>query len=285
MTKKQAFSLFLAVLLCLLFLSGCKKEAPLPSPSADPHEGMIYVEESDGSGQWISDYTNLKPAAYEAALFVPDGEYINYADSGLQTLRGIDVSAYQGQIDWAAVAADGVDFAMIRAGYRGYTQGMLYEDELCRQNIEGALANGIRVGLYWFSQALTEREARAEARTVLEIAKDYDITMPIAFDWEHIGTDKARTDRLTPRELTNCALAFCQAVEEAGYTPAVYFYTSLGYAFYELDRLAAYDFWLADPGDKPQFYYDFAMWQYSYTATVPGIEAEVDLNLSFKTYE
>ena len=246
---------------------------------------MVFVEDASG-GRWVRLYDNLPVANFNHNLFKPDGEYINYTDGSVETLRGIDVSSHQGEIDWAAVKADGVDFAMIRACYRGYTEGGLFEDELCRQNIEGALANGIRVGLYAFSQAIDTAEAQEEAAFLLAIARNYEITMPLVFDWEHIGGgETARTDGLAYETITDCAIAFCQAVQQAGFTPMVYFYKSLGYEVYDLGRLADYDFWLADIGSSPEFYYAFSMWQYTDSAAVSGISGTVDLNLCFKTYE
>lgn len=279
---KKTAALFLYLLSALLLFSACGR-APA-QVSTDPHEGEIFVEDESG-GRWIPLYEDLPAAAYDSNLFYADGEYINYGDADLEALRGIDVSSHQGEIDWAAVRADGVDFAMIRACYRGYTEGGLFEDEFCRKNIEGALANGIQVGLYAFSQAVSPEEAVEEAQLCLSIAADYAITMPIVFDWEHIGGgEQARTDGLPAAQITDCAIAFCSTVQEAGFVPMVYFYESLGYDVYDLGRLADYDFWLADPGETPGFYYNFSMWQYSFTAAVSGIEGDVDLNLCFKDF-
>ncbi len=286
MSIKKCLGCLCCLLALALLFSGCRRggSAVEESPSPDPHEGMVFVEDEDG-GRWIPLYENLPVAAFDGELFSFDGAYINYNDKNIETLRGIDVSSHQKEIDWAAVRAEGIDFAMIRAIYRGYTEGGLFEDELCRANIEGALENGIRVGLYGFSQAITPEEAVEEAEQLLAIAGEYEITMPIVFDWEHIGTEAARTDELSPEQITDCCIAFCDTVAAAGYRPMVYFYKSLGYEVYDLGRLAGYDFWLADPGDKPGFYYDFAMWQYAYDASIPGIETDVDLNLCFRPYE
>lgn len=287
MLKNRFLSAITSISLMLFVLTGCGRDEPPAADSleADPHEGQIFVDNGAEGGKWVPFYEDLPVAAWDDTLFYSDGAFIAYGGE-VQTTRGIDVSSHQGEIDWAEVAAAGVEFAMIRVCYRGYSEGGLYEDELARENIEGALANGLRVGVYCFSQAMNVYEAREEAELTLSIIQDYDISMPVVFDWEHIGgVEAARTDGMDYELITGCCIKFCSIIKEAGYTPMVYFYESLGYDTYDLGRLSAFDFWLADPGSRPAFYYDFAMWQYSYTASVPGIQGEVDLNLCFNTYE
>ena len=142
----------------------------------------------------------------------------NYVvDNQVTSFRGIDVSSFQGTIDWNKVKAAGVDFAMIRVGYRGYGTGAMMLDDNFDVNIQGALDAGIKVGVYFFSQAITEEEAVEEARFVLEHIKDYDITYPVAYDMELITHDTARTDTLTGRQITDHTIAFCEAIKSAGY--------------------------------------------------------------------
>ncbi len=205
-----------------------------------------------------------------------------YEKDGVQAKTGVDVSFYQQEIDWQAVAADGIDFAIIRLGYRGYTEGGLMMDERFEANIQGALDAGLEVGIYFFSQAITPQEAEAEAAFVLNAIEDYQVTGPIAFDWEPITSGQnARTDGLTGEMLTQCAGAFCAKVAQAGYEPAVYFNQDLGYLHYDLRELTDYTLWLAEYDHKPDFYYHFDLWQYTHTGTVAGIEGNVDLNLMF----
>jgi len=195
---------------------------------------------------------------------------------------GIDVSAYQKEIDWSAVSADGIDFAILRLGYRGYTEGGLFLDKAFERNIQGALDAGLEVGVYFFSQAVTPEEAEEEAGYVLSALEGYDITYPVAFDWEPISDSGARTAGLDGGVLTRCAAAFCQKIEEAGLRPAVYFNQSLGYLRYDLRELTDYDLWLAEYDDKPDFYYHFDLWQYTHTGRVAGIEGDVDLDLDLR---
>ncbi len=196
---------------------------------------------------------------------------------------GIDVSTHQGEIDWERVAEAGVEFAMIRAGRRGYTEGGLYEDERFRQNIEGAAAAGLNVGVYFFSQAISAAEAREEAAYLLErIAENDTLTYPVVFDWEPIVGADARTDGLNSAVLTACARAFCEEIASAGYAPAVYFNAEIGYLGYRLDQLTDYEFWLAEYHDAPTFYYGFGLWQYASSGSVPGIEGAVDMDLDLR---
>ena len=206
-----------------------------------------------------------------------------YTGSDYQVLRGIDVSEHQHEIDWAQVAASGVDYAYVRLGYRGYTEGGLFEDPYFRANVEGALANGLQVSVYFFSQAISVQEAIEEAEYVLARIRDYNITLPVVYDWEKInGETAARTDNLDFSILNDCAVAFCDTVKNAGYEPAIYFNRHLGYYGYDLSRMTDYDFWFALPESSfPNFYYAVDMWQYSFTEQVPGIAEPTDMNLMF----
>ena len=196
---------------------------------------------------------------------------------------GIDVSSYQGDINWEKVADSGVGFAMIRAGYRGYSKGVVMEDKNFKKNIQGALDAGVEVGVYFFSQATNVWEAQEEADYLLEAIEGYDVTYPVVYDWEFIaGNSEARTSGMKSDDVTHCAGAFCDMVKEAGYEPMIYFNQDLGYLTYGLDQLTDYGFWLAEYNAKPNFYYDFDLWQYTHRGTVPGIEGSVDLNLDLR---
>ena len=202
--------------------------------------------------------------------------------TGAQTLTGIDVSEHQYDIDWRKVAADGVDFAMIRVGYRGSTAGGLYTDDYFEKNIRGALNAGLKVGVYFFSQAIDAREAAEEAAFVLGQIRPYEIAMPVVFDWEIVGGSDARTYTVDRRTLCEAVRAFCGPVKEAGYEPMIYFTRYLGYRKYILRELTDYGFWYAEYGESPRFAFDFDMWQYSETGRVSGIEGDVDLNIWFE---
>ena len=265
----------LALVLALLIPVSCTVR---PKASIDPHEGMIQVH--DGNSMiWIPLAENLKLNSLAAEDFTTENGISTYKGD---YRHGIDVSEHQLEIDWQAVAQSGLaDFVFIRAAYRGYTEGGVYEDARFRENMAGAAQYGIDTGVYFFSQAITPREAVEEAEFLLELIKDYDISLPIVYDWETVNNPGARTAGLDADTLTKCAIAFCQRIKEAGYEPMVHLYKYLAYHNYDLDRLADYPLWVANPGAYPDFCYEHSWWQYSYEGKVPGIEVETDLNLYF----
>lgn len=252
-----------------------------PEP-VDPHEGQVYIY--DGFDWiWMTPLPGVEANSLTAEDFSDRSGCPTYTGSDYQVLRGIDVSEHQHEIDWAQVAASGVDYAYVRLGYRGYTEGGLFEDPYFRANVEGALANGLQVSVYFFSQAISVQEAIEEAEYVLARIRDYNITLPVVYDWEKInGEMAARTDNLDFSILNDCAVAFCDTVKNAGYEPAIYFNRHLGYYGYDLSRMTDYDFWFALPESSfPNFYYAVDMWQYSFTEQVPGIAEPTDMNLMF----
>ena len=217
--------------------------------------------------------------------FNTDGFYeldgIRYYHGGdLVGVAGVDVSAYQTSVDWSAVKEAGIDFAMVRVGYRGYSSGELDEDDYFLSHLEGAIEAGLHVGVYFFSQALTPDEAREEAQYVLDKIEGYALQYPVVFDWEEMHVP-ARTDEMNMLMLTSCAQAFCETVEAAGYRAGVYFNQAYGYGQLNLVSLKDYVFWLAEYADTPAFAYDFQIWQYTNEGQVPGIEGPVDLNIAF----
>ena len=193
---------------------------------------------------------------------------------------GVDVSSYQEQIDWEAAAAAGVEFAIIRIGYRGYNEGDIIEDIYARVNLESAKAAGVEVGAYFFSQAISTEEAAEEARWCVEFLKDYELDLPLVYDWEHVKDPEARTAGIRDRRLlTDCAETFLGIAREAGYGTMVYFNTYQSRALYNLRRLQDHDFWLAQYNETMAFSYAVDFWQYTETGAVAGIPGKVDVNL------
>ena len=218
--------------------------------------------------------------SYDPAGFYEEGGFKRYKSDDTLASVGVDVSSHQQEIDWELVAANGVEFAMIRVGYRGYTEGEIQPDDYFVQNIEGARAAGLDVGVYFFSQALDEQEAIDEANYVLEQIKDYPLSYPVIFDWEDIEAD-ARTDGMDSVQLTKNAIAFCDTIKQAGYRAGVYFNQRFGYEEFDLESLQDYVFWLAEYNDTPSFSFHFQIWQYCNNGRVDGIKTDVDLNLAF----
>lgn len=246
----------------------------------DPHEGQIYV--NDGANMvWLTPHENFAVSPLRRWQFVTLNDKPHYQGSDFTTSRGIDLSVFQGDVDWDKAAADGVEFAIIRLGYRGYGKGALQPDELFTSHLDGAHAAGIDTGAYFFSQALTEEEGREEAQYVLEQLDGRRMEMPIYFDWEPIAVEDSRTNGYDYAHLTDSAVAFCQTIEAAGYRAGVYINRQQGYYHYDLRRLADYSLWVADYNSYPDFYYRFDMWQYTASGQLDGIDIQVDMNLMF----
>lgn len=249
--------------------------------TTDVHEGQIKYRD-----KWYDILPDVPVNSFDTSLFVKDENGImTYADESRETHIGIDVSSHQGEIDWQKVAASGVEFVFVRVGYRGYGKsGSLNTDKNYKQNIEGAKAAGLKVGVYFFSQAISMTEAIEEARMTLDLIKDYEIDYPIVFDWEIIGTASARTDNVSMQTLCSAANAFCDVIESAGYMPMVYFNKHVGYTKYDLSTVKDNYFWFAQYSDTPDFYYDFDIWQYTSSGRVDGIKGNVDMNISFTDF-
>lgn len=220
-------------------------------------------------------YDNFKQLEDKQVVYVDDTQEI-------VSKKGIDVSRYQGDIDWDAVADDGVEYAIIRAGIRGSSEGKLVEDETFEQNIEGALSNGIEAGVYFYTQAVTEAEAIEEAEMVLELIAPYDVTYPVVIDIEEATSASARTADMTKEEYTRNCIAFCETIKEAGYTPMIYGNLKTFMIMLDMEQVEEYEKWFAYYNTPVYFPYEFAIWQYTSEGSVKGIEGDVDLNISMK---
>ena len=211
--------------------------------------------------------------------FAYEGDYLTCLTD--ESVLGIDVSKYQGEIDWQQVKDAGIEFVIIRLGYRGYgAAGGLNEDPMAQENYQGAKEAGLKVGAYFFSQAITVEEAREEAQYAMELAKDWQMDMPLVYDWECLAEDY-RTMGVDARLLTDCTIAFCDTVAAAGYTPMIYFNPNQSHKQMFLAELTGYGFWLAMYSDQMDYQYKVDMWQYTNEGTVPGISGNVDINLYF----
>lgn len=243
----------------------------------EPTKGMIrfnnyYIDRLDG----------VPASPFTSGQFSRDDRG-RIAYSGGYFAQGIDVSGHKGIIDWEAVAADGIDFAIIRAGNRAWGSGVLMEDSKFEVNMQGAIAAGLDVGAYYFSNAITVAEAEEEADVFLARLEPYKehITYPVVCDWEYLGGNDSRAYGVDARIITQCIDAFCKKVEEAGYTPMVYFNAYCGYVKMDLSKLTQYQFWFAEYTNSPSCMYDFQFWQYSSKGKVAGIGSDVDMNLCF----
>ncbi len=209
-------------------------------------------------------------------MFASDGAL----SIGTGTL-GIDVSKWNGTINWTAVKNSGVSYAIIRCGYRGYTSGTLIEDPTFKSNIEGAIAAGIKVGVYIYSQAINEVEAVQEASMVLDMVSNYRITYPLFIDIEYSG---GRADSISNSQRTAVAKAFCETIQNSGYTAGVYANKDWLTNKMDASQLNAYKIWLAQYNTQVTYSGRYDMWQYTDSGTVGGISGNVDLNESFLGY-
>ena len=263
------------------------------------YEGCSYYKESEKeSAKETFQFVDVKGVEYEAPLLenVPMNTYDYdllskkngypcYTDKDGKVISklGIDVSEYQNPVNWQQVKNAGVEYAMISVGYRGYgEEGRLVEDAMFRSHMEGAVAAGLEVGVYFFSQAINEKETLEEVQFVLDRIKEYPVTYPVVYDTEEIKDDVARTDNLTEEQFTQNCITFCDAIREAGYDTMIY--ANMKWMAFTLDmrKLTEYEKWYADYEPVPQCPYEFSMWQYTETGQLPGIEGNVDLNLWFE---
>ena len=283
-TRIRVTALLIAGIVLVIVIALIAKKLAFSGPEVtiDPHAGQVNIY--DGfDWVWMTPLEGVPVNDLTEDKFTTQASgKIEYIGGDYEVLRGVDVSEHQWGIDWAKVRSAGVDFAYIRVGYRGNTEGGLFEDPYFETNISGASANGLKTGVYFYSQAITVEEAQEEAAFVLERIKGHRMDLPVIFDWEKVEGGGARTDNLTLAVRTQCAVAFCEAVENAGYEAGVYFNRNLGYYGYDLTKLTDYTFWFALPEmGYPSFYYDIDIWQYSFTETISGIDGETDMNMLF----
>lgn len=268
--------LIIVVLVSVFLFSSCSFPGlRQETTTAEP----IYA--TDVNGEYVPIHKDVEESILDPMQFqLDENGRMQYNDAEFTVVNGIDVSVFQGEIDWNRVKSDGIDFVMLRVGFRGYgSKGVMEEDGKFRENYLNAKNAGLDVGVYFYSQAINETEAREEARFVLEILKDIKLDYPVAYDWEYVDYAEARTDNMSSEEITLCAKAFCEEIKAAGREVIIYFNREIGYFEYDLNTLKDIDFWLAEYSHYPTFIYKFSMWQYTDKGTVDGINSDVDLNI------
>jgi len=238
------------------------------------------------SGCSCSPAQESTPPAYESPydwskVTKENGRFSYTKDWAPASLTGIDVSEHQKIISWQAVAADGIDFAIIRVGNRGYTEGETRLDKYLYENIDGAKKAGLKIGVYFFSQAINEDEAIEEAQLITRALEGIRLDYPVFYDYEHIDDFDGRANKISNEQLTKNTVAFCQQVEKDGYTAMIYGNKKI---MERVDKEVRdrYGVWLAEYGvERPTAQFDFLIWQYTSTGKVNGIETDVDLNIHF----
>ena len=236
---------------------------------------ILRVLEGPGAPKWTS---SLSPNPYAPENFVTMNGYVTCTAG--PTRRGLDVSVYQEDIDWEQVRDAGFDFVFIRIGYRGYSVGEIFADDRARENLAGAKAAGLDVGVYFYAQSITPEEALEEAQWCLDFLAGESLQLPVVYDWEWVDRS-ARTGQMDKATLTECAKTFCQTITSGGYAPMLYFNSHVSRDLLDLEQLAEYPFWLAQYKDRMDYPYQVDVWQYTEEGTVPGIEGDVDIDLMF----
>ncbi len=212
-----------------------------------------------------------------------NGELQYFEDEALISHKGIDVSKHNGNIDWTKVAADGVEFAFIRVGNRGYgSEGKLLEDTMFDTNAAGANRAGVPIGVYFYTQAINEQELLEEVDLVLRKIAPYKVECPVVFDVEKVSGADGRMNSISVEERTRLTKLFCEKIEEAGYTPMIYQNMEMGAMMLDLTQLEEYEKWFAYYNKDFYYPYAYSIWQYSDSGVVDGIKGNVDLNIAFK---
>lgn len=233
--------------------------------------GKVYYFKGDGTK--VTGEQVIQGAKY---TFASDGSLI----VGTGTV-GIDVSRWNGNINWNQVKNSGISYVIIRCGYRGSTKGSLIVDPMFEDYIKGATAAGLKVGVYFVTQAVDEREAVEEASMVLEMIKDYTISYPVFLDVEPSG---GRGDKISKETRTAVCKAFCETIKNANYTPGIYANKNWFTEKMDASALGAYKIWLAQYAEKPTYTGRYDMWQYRSNGRVSGISGDVDMNHSYLGY-
>ena len=223
----------------------------------------------------------LKKTKFDPELFTLDESTGRLSYEEEEGHFGIDVSKFQGEIDWEKVAEDGVEFTIIRLGLRGYSEGAIMPDEYFENNIDGAHENGIHAGVYFFSQAVDKAEIDEEIEYIFENLQGHSFDGPIVIDIEDVNNGKGRTGQLTQAERTDLAVYFCEEIKARGYEPMIYGNLKSMMLMLDLSRLEDYKKWYAFY-DLPIYYpYEYDILQYKDTGKINGIKGDVDFNIGF----
>lgn len=252
-------------------------------PSRDGKHTLVKC--SDGVEEWVLLNPYLSRHGYDFTRLVCQSNLMKYYENEKKvSYVGVDISKAQDYIDFVKVKKAGIDFCMIRVGARGYGSGQMILDEYFTDNIKRATDAGLKVGVYFFSQAVSEEEAVEEANMVIEQLEGRQLSYPVAFDMELIPNDTARTDSLTREQRTSITRAFLNAIATAGYKTVIYGNKEWLVKKIDLSRLTEYDVWLSQQEDIPDYPYRFTMWQYDLDGSIDGIAGKVGLNISFIDY-
>lgn len=261
------------------------EETVQEDPATDGKHTLVKLP--DGTEEWVLISPYLKKNAYDFSNLSETVGLKKYTEGGKKISQiGVDISKYDGKINFERLKSDGIDYVMIRLGARGYSTGQISLDDNFVENIEAAVKAELSIGVYFYSQAINQEEAIQEAYYLIQNLEPYraNINFPVAFYMENITNDKARIDGLSRSDKTLIACTFLEAVKAAGYIPMVYGNKEWLIKNVDLTKLQNYDVWLSQDEDTPDYPYLYTMWQYTTTGTVNGITGDASLNICFVNY-
>lgn len=243
------------------------------------------IEYSDGTEEWVVISPYLPKNSYDFSKLVSSDDQMKYEVDGKSvSFIGVDISKYQGEVDFYQLKDAGIDYVMLRVGARGYSSGNIIIDEYFATNIQKATEAGLDIGVYFYSQALTEEEAIEEANIVIQSLAGYTLQYPVAFDMEYVENDTARVEALTRADKTKITKAFLDTIQAAGYRAMIYGNKEWLIKRIDLSQLKDYEVWLSQQKDIPDYPYKFSMWQYTTSAEIHGIDGYANLNICFIDY-
>lgn len=262
-----------------------KEEEQLNDPATDGKHTL--VTNRDGSEEWVLISPYLTKNTFDFTKMEDKAGLKRYMENGRKTSYvGVDISKHTGKVNFSSLKAAGVDYVMIRLGSRGYSTGQITLDENFKENIEGAIEAQIDVGIYFYSQAISQDEAVQEANFVAQNLEPYraHIKYPVAFNMGFVSNDKSRIEGLSREDKTAVSISFLDAVRASGYVPMVYGDKEWLLKEVDLTKLQDYDVWLSQEEEIPDYPYRYAMWQYNTDGVLNGIDGGADLNICFVSY-
>ncbi len=262
-----------------------KEEEAQNDPATDGKHTLITNR--DGSEEWVLISPYLTKNTFDFTKMEDKAGLKRYMENGRKTSYvGVDISKHTGKVYFPSLKATGVDYVMIRLGSRGYSTGQITLDENFKENIEGAIEAQLDVGVYFYSQAISQDEAVQEANFVVQNLEPYrgKVKYPIAFNMGFVSNDKSRIEGLSREDKTAVTVSFLDAVRAAGYVPMVYGDKEWLIKEVDLTKLQDYDVWLSQEEEIPDYPYRYAMWQYNTDGVLNGIDGGADLNICFVNY-
>ncbi len=262
-----------------------KEEELLNDPATDGKHTLITNR--DGTEEWVLISPYLTKNTYDFTKMEDKAGLKRYMENGRKTSYvGVDISKHTGKVYFPSLKAAGVDYVMIRLGSRGYTTGQITLDENFKENIEGAIEAQLDVGIYFYSQAVSQDEAVQEANFVVQNLEPYraHVKYPVAFNMGFVSNDKSRIEGLGREDKTAVTVSFLDAVRAAGYVPMIYGDKEWLIKEVDLTKLQDYDVWLSQEEEIPDYPYRYAMWQYNTDGVLNGIDGGADLNICFVSY-